>query len=364
MEPTLTQPEARIGERKGREWGILTEYYTMKIGSRVKRGSKLFFLSLTVFGISACRNINLQQANPTSVPRGPEILGVFAGNTPCGPRVRPLLRIPVDAGCDQMIWSLTLYHDPQSGEPSTYSLKTSYGLSKQGTNDLIDGGTPISMEGTWGISQGTKDDPQAVVYQINPDDPQTTVSFLKVEDDLIHVLDEEKKMLVGDGAWSFTLDRIGHETPAEAHEHPWWYPNPPTRPPQPPMPTRSTVSGVFDGRTPCHEVAMEFTRTAPADCLKIKWRLTLYQDSASGEPGRYLYMGTSKFEEGSWKIVHGLDGNPEAVVYGLQPDGSEQTFYFLKVDDNHLFLMDGDMNLLVGNEFFSYTLSRAEQGVQ
>ena len=50
--------------------------------------------------------------------------------------------------------------------------------------------------------------------------------------------------------------------------------------------------------------------------------------------------------------------------YQLQPDGAQQPFYFLKVDDNHLFMMDSDMNLLVGNELFSYTLSRADQSAQ
>ncbi len=75
-------------------------------------------------------------------------------------------------------------------------------------------------------------------------------------------------------------------------------------------------------------------------------------------------MGTSAYREGSWKIVQGMDGNPDAIIYQLQPDGSQQSFYFLKVDNNHLFLMDRNTNLLVGNEFFSYTLSRTDQGAQ
>jgi hypothetical protein len=218
------------------------------------------------------------------------------------------------------------------------------------------------MEGKWQSLTGIKNDPDAVIYQLSPDDARKTISFLKINDDLIHVLSHENEMLVGNGAWSYTLDRMGHQSPAQAHERPWWSADPPTRPPEPPMPAGSSVFGVFDGRTPCHEVALEFTGTAPADCLKIKWRLTLYLDSATGNPGRYRYMSTSAYREGSWKIVHGMDGDPKAVIYQLQPDGTQQSFSFLKVDDNHLFLMDEALNPLVGNEYFSYTLSRTEQG--
>jgi hypothetical protein len=110
---------------------------------------------------------------------------------------------------------------------------------------------------------------------------------------------------------------------------------------------------------------LDFTKTASfPGCLKIKWRLTLYQEAATGAPSRYLYMGTSVYREGSWKIVHGMDGDPEALVYQLQPEDAQQPVSFLKVDDNHLFLMDRAMNLLVGNELFSYTLSRTDQGAK
>src|SRR5678816_4240813 len=113
----------------------------------------------------ACANLNLKIATPTPVPRGPDIRGVFAGNTPCVAQVRPLLQIPQDADCDQIIWSLVLRQDPQTGAPTTYSLKSAYGLSKQGTNNLVGGGTPISMEGKWRITTETESDREATVYQ-------------------------------------------------------------------------------------------------------------------------------------------------------------------------------------------------------
>ncbi|HEU0296889.1 MAG TPA: hypothetical protein VFR47_29395 [Anaerolineales bacterium] len=329
---------------------------------------KLFFnlvLAFTLLSIPACANLNSQMSTPSPVPpQGSEILGVFQGNTPCSAQARPLPQIPSDTDCEQMIWSLVLYQDPQTKAPTTYQLNSAYGLPKPNTNDLVGGGTSIVMDGTWTTTTGTKTDPQATVYQINPDDPQRTASFLKVNEDLLHVLSSEKTLLVGNGAWSYTLNRMDNQSPNQLAD-PSSFPEPPTRPPMPPMPEGSSVFGVFDGRTPCHELVVEFTKvTSFPGCLKIKWRLTLYQDSATSAPSTYLYMGTSTYREGSWEIIHGMNGDSGAVIYQLNLDDGQPPVSFLSVDENHLYLMDRDMNLLIGNELFSYTLSRVDPNTQ
>lgn len=201
--------------------------------------------------------------------------------------------------------------------------------------------------------------PDAVVYQLDPDDPQKSVSFLRVSENLLHVLSREKTLLVGNGAWSYTLNRMDNQPPAPIDAQ--RAPDLPTRPPLPPAPEDSSVFGIFDGRTPCHEVVVEFTQITPfPGCMKIKWRLTLYQDSSTGDPSTYLYFGTSTIREGTWQVMHGMDGDPDAVVYELQFNEGQPPLSFLRVDENHLYLMDASMKLLVGNELFSYTLSRTD----
>jgi hypothetical protein len=321
-------------------------------------------LAFTLLAMPACANANSPvNMMPSPVPpQGSEILGVFQGNTPCSAQARPLPQIPADTDCEQMIWRLVLYQDPQTKAPRTYQLNSAYGLPKPNTNDLVGGGTPIVMEGVWTITTGTKIDPQATIYQINPDDPQTTAYFLKVNENLLHVLSSDKTLLVGNGAWGYTLNRTDNQSPTQPAD-PNSLPEPPTRPPVPPMPAGSSVFAVFDGRTPCDDVVVEFTKTASAhDCLKIKWRLTFYQDSATGAPSTYLFMGTSMFREGTWEIVHGLESDPDAVIYQLHLDDGQLPVSFLSVDENHLYLMDRSMRLLVGNELFSYTLSRVDPG--
>ena len=332
----------------------------------------LMLSAVMVVTVTACANVTTpmpapvstqQMPAPSPVPPGSELYGVFQANTPCSADARPLPQIPADANCEQMKWNLVFYQDSATGTPTTYNLNSSYGMAKPNTNDLVDGGTPIELEGTWKITTGTKSDPDATVYQLNPNDSQATVSFLKVSEDMLHVLNSDKALLVGNGAWSYTLNRMDNQNPTEIK--PESRPDPPPRPPEPAMPPGSSVFGVFDGRTPCDEVVLEFTNTEPfPGCLKIKWRLTLYQDSASGEPSTYLYMSTSGFREGSWKIINSIDGDAEAVVYQLQPDDGQRPVSFLKVDENHLYLLDRAMNLIVGNELFSYTLNRVDPGAQ
>ena len=61
-------------------------------------------------------------------------------------------------------------------------------------------------------------------------------------------------------------------------------------------------------------------------------------------------------------IMKGTGGDPDSVIYRLQPDDTKEAFYFLKVDENYLYLMDSEQNLLIGNELFSDTLNRVDPG--
>ncbi len=123
----------------------------------------------------------------------------------------------------------------------------------------------------------------------------------------------------------------------------------------------SLVVGVFDGKSPCQEIAKDLHRAVKKDCFKLKWRLTLYQDAHTLTPTTYTMEGTfyrRQTREGRWTIIKGTKTDPEAIVYQLDPDRPQSTQFFLKADDNVLFFLDKNRNLLVGNANFSYTLNR------
>jgi hypothetical protein len=318
----------------------------------------VFLAASILLALAAC---SIATTTPT-LPTGPGVLGVFAGTTPCSRLTRPLPQIPADSDCNQMNWRIVLYRDPATGEPATYELSSAYGVSKQGTPDLVWGGTHIDMAGTWEIRKGTQSDPAATVYRLDQADPPASVSFVKISDDIIHLLDGDGALVIGNGAWAYTLNRVDPRIPSQADHSADNPPQGPTRPPTPPPPAGESVLGVFDGRTPCDELLLEFTKSSPG-CLKIKWRLTLYQDRDTGAPGTFLYMGTSYFTQGTWTILRGTRRDPDAIVYRFDPDHSQESLFLLRVDENHLFMLDQNLDFLVGNVYLSYTLSRTDQTV-
>lgn len=130
----------------------------------------------------------------------------------------------------------------------------------------------------------------------------------------------------------------------------------------------SNTLGVFEGRTPCRdflEVFTKFTVTSDQGCERVKWLVTFYQDE-SGNPTRYVYgiQGREESHGGRWTIKKGIPSNPDAIVYQLYPDDDRQTISFLKVGEDHLFFVDENLNLLVGNKLLSYTLSRTSDSYE
>lgn len=133
---------------------------------------------------------------------------------------------------------------------------------------------------------------------------------------------------------------------------------------KPDIPTGPHVLGVFEGRTPCQELARQLNVVTSAECNKIKWRLILFQDPATHAPTSYRLEGfvyRKPPRTGKWRILKGTTTDPQAIVYQLDPEIAGGFQSFLKGDDNILFFLDKERNLLVGNEDFSYTLNRINE---
>lgn len=337
-------------------------------GDLMKSLLRLLFSIWMLLSITSCGTSTTQISIPspisptaTSSPVQADsaLRGVFEGITPCSARTRPLPQIPADSDCEQMIWKIVFYQDSATGAPTTYRLEGAYGVPEQGTPGLAGGGTPIVMEGSWAIVEGTALDPDAAVYQLYFDKTQPAVSFLEMSADLLHVLSSDGTLMVGNAAWSYTLNRTDNRAPTKVDESSSMPEG--TRPPIPEMPPGSSVLGVFEGRLPCHEIVLEFTMVPPfSGCAKIKSRLTLYQDQTTGDPSTYLYMGTTTLRDGTWRILQGMEGDPDALVYQLELGNGQEPVSFLHADENHLFLLNRSLNFLVGDALFSYTLSRID----
>lgn len=85
------------------------------------------------------------------------------------------------------------------------------GLAQQGTPGFINGGTKEEMQGQWSNVKGTATNPNARVYRLTDKKTGKTISFLKLNDNLLHLLDNDGRLMIGSASWSYTLNRMDNK---------------------------------------------------------------------------------------------------------------------------------------------------------
>jgi len=166
----------------------------------MKQPRSIFILPVLLFTMTNACPQNTSGENPS-------VSGVFVASTPCSQGTRPLPGMPVNADCKLIEWKLVLYQDEVKKTPARYKLRCIYGLPEQGTTGLVGGGKIIELEGQWTIVKGTASKPRAIIYQLHDPETDQTISFLKLSDDLLHLLDSDLNLMIGSAAWSYTLNR-------------------------------------------------------------------------------------------------------------------------------------------------------------
>jgi len=138
--------------------------------------------------------------------QNPSSKDVFVGSTPCSEHTSPLPGMSLDGGCELMLWNLILFRDETTHIPTTFKLSCAYGMSQQGTPGLKNGGTKLTIEGKWTILKDTRTGMGSIV-QFTDDKTKKTFCFVKINDNLLHLLDSDKHLMIGTAAWSYTLSR-------------------------------------------------------------------------------------------------------------------------------------------------------------
>ena len=313
--------------------------------SAAARFSPAFFLSLIFLGATF-------SVQPASL-RNTVVAREFCGSTPCEEPIRTVLGIPADGDPELIQWKLTLHSD-SAQQPGHYELRCQYGRTVPNQPGLGASIKTIEKRGVWKVTKGTQFDPEAVVHEL-----VGAASLFQVTPNILQILDPDRSLMIGHGGWSYTLNSTDHSEkpidPALARTVPdMSYP----------ISARSTgheVLAVLEGRTPCQGIARELGIAVPESATKAKWRVTLYQDPQTRSPTTYKIEGTlfrKAAREGSWSIIRGAHGKPDAIVYQLRAGKSEPPLHLLKGDDNVLFFLGQARNHLVGNCEFSYTLNR------
>ena len=250
---------------------------------------------------------------------------IFIGSTPAAADVKQFLQIPLSDSIDFIRWKIILAEN-------SYKLNCNYGIGKQGTNGFINGGKTIQLTGKLNVAKD--------LYQLF--NGSRTLMMISLNNDLLHLLDHQKKLLVGNGGWSYTLNNISPQHLSSLN-----------------ITADSNIerdSMVFDGRTPCGVPGI----VEPGKvCYKLKWRVTFYPKTVN-EDAKCKILGTGMRPYGiiaQWNIVNRKNGK---IIYDVSDANGKALLHLLKLDDNVLAFLDDDGKLLVGDEDFSYTLNRVK----
>jgi hypothetical protein len=138
------------------------------------------------------------------------IAAEFVGTSPCDTLPREFVGgMAATAPCHCITWELTLFTNRNARLPANYQLVASYGLPGRNDPNQIEGGPRVEQQGTWKILKGTKANPNAVVYQLTADKGQRSLALVKVGENLLHFLNPDKSLMIGNPGWNYTLSRKG-----------------------------------------------------------------------------------------------------------------------------------------------------------
>lgn len=278
---------------------------------------------------------------------------ILVASTPGDEQIKSLLAISPDTKVDFIRWNLIFTNTTSSKQ--TFSLNINYGEAQPNTLGFKNGGEKKSIDGEYTISKD-KGSINGEVYRLKSMKLPTEILMIKLSDNIYHLLTPQKHLMVGNGGWSYTLNRkepltnISTDLPALT-----MLSN---------LPEDTAQQIIFDGRTPCLDIAKEKNLTVPSDCFKLKWKLILNRDSKTLQPTTYALKRTDHRQSditGKWTIKKGISSNPNAFIYQLDPDKPEQSIYLLLGDENVAFLLHKDNEFFIGNENFSYTLNREQK---
>ena len=132
--------------------------------------------------------------------------GKFIAASPCLKGSQPYPGIPRDSDCEFVKLQLTLYVNDKN-EPASYKLEYTYGDGEAGTEGFKNG-KKVNSEGKWQISKGSKNNSSAVIYQLDPDKPEKSIAFIKLSEGILHLLDNEKRLMIGTAGFSYTLNKV------------------------------------------------------------------------------------------------------------------------------------------------------------
>jgi hypothetical protein len=270
----------------------------------------------------------------------------LTASTPGDSMIKEMLGIDRGIQVDFIRWNLRLASEENNKK--SFVLDINFGESQPNTSGFIMGGYILALRGIYTMVKENNIE----YYNLRSTDPAASFSLVRLTGDLYHLLTPDNTLMVGNGGWSYTLNRKNPIRSEEPGQTPTFFPD---------VWKDSQTKEIFVGRTPCTPVSEIYHLPVSNNCIKLKWKLTLYRDPVTLLPTSYSLSRTGHRErevEGRWTILQGREINSKGIIYQLDPDKSDISLFFLRADENLLFFLDKEFNPLVGDHNFSYTLNK------
>jgi hypothetical protein len=221
-----------------------------------------------------------------------------------------------------------------------------FGEGQPNTLNFRGGGETRTLSGTFDTDMRAA---PRLVYRLRRPGAAREIRLVRLNDNLLHLLGAHGRLLAGNAGWSYTLNRA---RPTSSRNPTYRLVSDAQR--------ASAAQTVFEGRTPCRELASRIG-LQNTGCFKLKWRLTLRRDPRVPGTGTYTLERTGHRHaalQGRWDVAAAASADGP-LIYRLDPHQPSPTLSFLAVDDSVLFFLDEQNMLLTGNGDFSYTLNRS-----
>lgn len=162
--------------------------------------SAIRFFGVTALFVGLCVTSACSQIKPP----GHGASTVYVGSTPCDSLIFNLLRIPSGEICEFIKWTLDL----KKTGTSLFHLTAIYGESQPNTNGFKGGGKTIDLSGQFTIETGQAANPKAKIYKLTCSPLRSPLWLVEMDDNILHLADSSKNLLVGNGGWGYVLNRL------------------------------------------------------------------------------------------------------------------------------------------------------------
>lgn len=119
---------------------------------------------------------------------------IYDGRTPCQ-KIAADYKLKVTPACFKLKWKLILNRDPITHQPTTYAIRK-----------VVDN-VPRDVSGKWSIIKGIKENPDVIIYQLDPEDAENAISLLAGDENVLFFLDKNYRLFAGNSDFSFALNK-------------------------------------------------------------------------------------------------------------------------------------------------------------